>query len=202
LAVATEARNLEIRVTSLREQIVKLRERGGSIAADPVGEFYAWITRGLVSVRDVGFGFPLAFALLIEIVTAFGPITVAAYADASRPDALRHVESERDVARHGASQQALSPVPTGETTAVLSWIAERAVPTNDNRAVGIEELHDDFVQWSSSQPMSIARFQNEFDRVRDLPDLAGKIRKFGDRYYGIALVERTVTPLTARQGNR
>ena len=25
----------------------------------------------------------------------------------------------------------------------------------------------------------------EFDRVRGLPDLAGKIRKFGDRYYGI-----------------
>ena len=32
-------------------------------------------------------------------------------------------------------------------------------------------------------------FGEEFDRVRDLPELTGKIRKFGNRYYGIALVE-------------
>jgi hypothetical protein len=37
LAAATEAKNLETRATSLREQIAKLRERGGSIAADPIG---------------------------------------------------------------------------------------------------------------------------------------------------------------------
>src|SRR5262249_62223340 len=55
-------------------------------------------------------------------------------------------------------------------------------------AVGIEELHGDYTSWSSSKPMPLTRFQLEFDRARDLPDLAGKIRKFGDRYYGIALL--------------
>ena len=33
------------------------------------------------SVRDVGFGFPLFFALMIEIVTAFGPITLVRFAE-------------------------------------------------------------------------------------------------------------------------
>src|SRR5262249_40360230 len=55
LAVAAEAHRLEERAISLREQIVNLRDRGGSIAADPVGEFYTWMTRGMVSVRDIGF---------------------------------------------------------------------------------------------------------------------------------------------------
>ena len=32
------------------------------------------------------------------------------------------------------------------------------------------------------------RFGAEFDRLRDIPELNGKIRKFGNRYYGIALM--------------
>ena len=167
---------------------MKLRERGGSVAPDPVGEFYSWLTRGVVSVRDVGFGLPLAFALLIEIVSAFGPITIAGYADATRRDTTGRVRSDSDMTGHGPSRPALSALPGGDTGAVLSWIAERAVPTDDNRPVGIEELHRDYVQWSPTVPISITRFQRAFDRARDLPDLAGKIRKFGDRYYGIALI--------------
>jgi hypothetical protein len=186
LAVAAEARRLEARVTLLRERIVNLRERGGSIAADPVGEFYAWITGGYVSVRDVGFGFPLAFALLIEIVSAFGPVTIAGYADATRRVTVRHVGPEPDMARHSQSGPALTD-GRGEVGAVLSWIAERATPTNDNRALGIEELHHGFVVWSRGKPVLLDRFQCAFDCARGVPELAGKIRKFGDRYYGIAL---------------
>ena len=35
-------------------------------------------------------------------------------------------------------------------------------------------------------------FAAEFDRLRELPALRGKIRKFGTRYFGIAL---TTTPM-------
>jgi hypothetical protein len=185
-AVAAESRRLEARVSLLREQIVNLRARGGSIAADPVGEFYAWITGGYVSVRDVGFGFPLAFALLIEIVSAFGPVTIAGYADATRRVTVGRVGADLDMARHDRSGPALTD-GRGDVGAVLSWIAERASPTNDNRALGIEELHHDFVAWSSTKAMLLERFQRAFDSARGVPELAGKIRKFGDRYYGIAL---------------
>lgn len=171
----------------MREQIVDIRDRGGSIAADPVGEFYAWMSRGMVSVRDVSFGFPLAFALLIEIVSAFGPVTIAAYAEATRRDMSGHVRPGLDLARRDRSGPVTAAIAGGEMSEVLSWIAERALPTNDNRAVGVKELHGDYAGWSAKPPMTIDRFAREFDRVRDLPELAGKIRKFGERYYGIAL---------------
>jgi hypothetical protein len=186
LAVANEAHRLQTRSVQLRESILFLRERGGSAAPDPVAEFYAWLTAGFVSVRDVSFGFPLAFALLIEIVSAFGPITIAAYAEASKRDVARYVVPGHGTAGREMPRQALATALRGETAAVLSWMAERAVPTTDTRAIGIDALYADYVRWSSSTAMSAPLFQTEFDRVRDLPDLVGKIRKFGDRYYGIA----------------
>ncbi len=57
----------------MRVRIGKLRETGGSLPADPVAELIAWLSRGQLKVRDIGFGFPLVFALLIEVVSAFGP---------------------------------------------------------------------------------------------------------------------------------
>jgi hypothetical protein len=188
LAVAAEAHRLETRISSLREQIVHLRERGGAIAADPIGEFYAWITGGYVSVRDVGFGFPLAFALLIEIVSAFGPVTIAGYADATRRVMSRRVGPDQHMTRHDRLRPALTAIEGADAATVLSWIAERATPTNDHHAIGIDELHDDYVAWSPLPAMPIDQFQRAFDRAREVPELVGKIRKFGDRYYGIALV--------------
>jgi hypothetical protein len=195
-AVATEGAKLEARARSLREEIAALRERGGAVAPDPVGEFYAWITGGLISVRDVGFGFPLFFALLIEVVSAFGPITIAAYAEATRSgsrDVTSHVVSKpvmsgRDVARH-AAVAVIEP----NTGTVVSWLAERGEPTTDSKAISLRELHRDYVRWCRECGLQAALpnlFEEELDRVRELPDLVGKIRKFGDRYYGIRLHEQ------------
>jgi hypothetical protein len=33
----------------------------------------------------------------------------------------------------------------------------------------------------------MAAFARAFDRLREMPELTGKIRKFGTRYYGIAV---------------
>jgi hypothetical protein len=82
-ASAEEMARLQVRANTLRHAMVGLREHGSSPTTDPVGEFYAWATRGFLSVRDVGFGFPLFFALMIEIVTAFGPVTVVRFAELS-----------------------------------------------------------------------------------------------------------------------
>lgn len=190
-AAASETSRLEERASSLRGQIIGLRDRGGSVAPDPVGEFYAWITRGLVSVRDVGFGFPLFFALLIEAVSAFGPVTIAAYAEASRPGATRpDVGPRLAVARSDVQRRAMAGYVEAEDGHVVSWIAERATPVVGNAAIGIDELHSDYATWCAERSVragSVAFFEAEFDRLRALPDLAGKIRKFGDRYYGVGL---------------
>jgi hypothetical protein len=84
LAGAAEKSRRDSRIAQLRLQVRELRERGAGDAADPVAELFAWMSRGLVSVRDVGFGFPVAFALLIELVSAFGPVGIATYAAATR----------------------------------------------------------------------------------------------------------------------
>ena len=199
-AVAAEAARLEARASVLRGQVIALRDHGGSVLPDPVGEFYAWISRGVVSVRDVGFGFPLFFALLIEVVSAFGPMTIAAYAEASRD--MRsgvHVQLQRDapgrsVEQHDKARHSLTAdvaLSEPETGSVVTWIAERAAPAGDNIAVGIEQLHADYITWCNETDARAAwmpAFEEELDRIRALPELAGKIRKFSGRYYGIALV--------------
>ena len=47
--------------------------------------------------------------------------------------------------------------------------------------------------------LSREAFTSEFDRVRELPQLEGKIRKFGNRYYGIRLIDRKVARLPTRK---
>jgi hypothetical protein len=87
-----------------------------------------------------------------------------------------------------APRQALTALVVGERSDVLTWFAERAAPTTAEHAIGIDELHRDYAAWCRSMPLPTARFQADLDRVRELPELAGKVRKFGDRYYGITLV--------------
>lgn len=191
-ATAVEARALNARATSLRASMATLRERGGANAPDPVAEFYAWLTRGFVSVRDVGFGFPLFFALLIETISAFGPVTIAAYAQASRSatnsdtsGGLEPAMASRTRPHHAMLDQ--SDVVIGD---VVSWIAERAAPAADTNAIGIAALHADYSGWCDvrgCRAASVNRFEKEFDHARSLPELAGKIRKFANRYYGIHL---------------
>lgn len=206
-AAAHERDKLQARARVLRRQIVTLRDRGGTVAPDPLGELYAWLTAGFVSVRDVGFGFPLFFALLIEVVSTFGPVTIAGYAEASRS---RGTDSKvgggvAELAMAGRDEVWPAGAGAGEQLEahVLAWLAERAVPTSGNKAIGISALYQDYAEWcaeAASRAASISLFEDEFDRVRGLPDLAGKIRKFGDRYYGVALVRRGRRALSAKRG--
>ncbi|MGE3703519.1 MAG: hypothetical protein AB7G08_33055 [Hyphomicrobiaceae bacterium] len=196
-ASAEEAARLQLRQRELRAQITALRELGGSLPADPVAELFAWLSRGQLDVRDVAFGFPLAFAFLIEIVSAFGPAGVVAYAEATRrtrDDGI--VTLQPDMSRHGE----LLPVETGsdQKGRVVKWMADRTEPTMDVGAITIEALHADYEVWCVANQTDAAlqeEFHEEFDRVRAVPELAGKIRKFGKRYYGIRLLASNVARL-------
>ncbi len=189
-AAAVEVHALEERATALRSRIAGHRESGNSLAPDPVAEFYMWLTGGFVGARDVGFGFPLFFALLIEAVCAFGPVTIAAYADASR-EARRGVLPPA-MTSYDAPRHALAGRGTPQQSEVLLWVAERAVPVSGNRAMGLSELYADYAAWCRQRNLETApcvAFEHAFDAARELPELAGKIRKFADRYYGIGLVQ-------------
>jgi len=185
LAAAHDASALEADAKKLRARVDELREGGGSLPPDPVGEFWAWATRGLVSVRDVGFGFPLAFALLIEIVSAFGPAVIVSVAAATR--------EEPSVSQHAAARFSMH-VPAAtvmEMGRVVKWLADRTEPTSVPAGISMHDLYTDYASWCSSHGMQaivLQVFADEFDHVRRMPELADKIRKFGDRYYGLRLV--------------
>lgn len=185
-AVAAESKTLDNRADVLRKHIAALRDRGSSLAADPLGEFYAWATRGILSVRDVGLGFPLFFALLIEMVSAFGPITIARYIEATRPATA----SSGGLRPGAASLGRRWPAVSDDNGRVITWMAEHARPTADATSVSIDELWNDYTGWCAANDLpatTAKKFANEFDRVREMPELAGKIRKFGNRYYGISM---------------
>jgi hypothetical protein len=187
----------------LRERVIALRERGGSLAADPIGEFYAWLTSGFVSVRDVGFGFPLFFALLIEIVSAFGPATIVAYAEATRGRPTGHGTLEPATAGFDMARQAAAGSGELVQADVISWVAGRCVPVGGKRAIRLEELHSDYLQWCAARrrdAAKIATFEQAFDRACELPELAGKIRKVGKRYLGVGLAEPARSTAVARSG--
>ena len=81
-------------------------------------------------------------------------------------------------------------------------MADRTEPTVDPSAITIEELLADYEVWclgNGLQPLSRDDFTMEFDRVREVPQLEGKIRKFGSRYYGIRLIDRKIARLPTRK---
>jgi len=199
-AAAAEKMRLENRKGALQTQIKRLREGGGSFAPDPVAELFAWLSRGQLSVRDIGFGFPLVFAFLIEIVSAFGPAGVVAYAEATRGSSDISTVTRRDTARSGELLPAAAS--DGEHGRVVKWMADRTEPTGDTSAIAVEHLHDDYEVWCIGKNIRAAQrdaFGEEFDRVREVPELAGKIRKFGNRYYGIRLVASNIAQLQPRR---
>ncbi len=200
-AAAVETEKLQEQATAVREEIAALRTHGGTIAPDLVGEFYAWATDGFVSVRDVGFGFPLFFALLIEVVSAFGPPTIAAYAEASRKDAI--VQDMPEPAMAGPVLPRRGVAGLGEPQHVVAWLAARALPAASNSAISLHELYDDYLTWraaAKSEVLTLGCFEEELDAARTLPELFGKIRKFGDRYYGVGLVHTNRQAIAAARG--
>jgi len=205
LAAAKEAARLDAHAAALRHQVSELRERGGSLPPDPVGEFWAWLTRGFVTVTAVGFGLPMFFALMIELVSAFGPLGIVAYAEATRSTGsdspTSSVATGRDVSRLAVPRRG-DTVIQHETGRVVQFMADRTEPTADPAAISIDELHADYEVWcltSGLQPLPRDGFVIEFDRVREVPQLEGKIRKFGSRYYGIRLVASKVAALPPRK---
>jgi hypothetical protein len=211
LAVANEAAKLDRRATGLRRQVAELRGKGGSLAPDPVGEFWAFVSRGWITVQAVGFGLPLFFALMIETVSSLGPLAIVAYAEATRRhssnDTMRSVVAGRAASRSAevSRSDSMATVIESKMGGAVDFIADRTEPTTDPAAVSIEELYADYQAWcreNQLQPRSFESFADDFDRVREMALLEGKIRKFGTRYYGIRLIGKNVTRLPTRKRDK
>ena len=170
LAVAVEGARLDQRVTELRQRAQALRERGAGQAPDPQAELVARLTRGWLSTRDVGPSLALLLACVIELVSAFGPVVLAAYAEATTGGGRR-----RDNA----------------AVVTVDYMLERIEPGEKGSAISGDMLYADYKRWCArnrKKPIAGTAFIVDFDRSRIEHGLE-KIQKFGNRYYGIRLVE-------------
>ena len=80
------------------------------------------------------------------------------------------------------------------TLQLISYIAERTEPTESTAGIGVDEFFVDYKDWcrqTKVAPLQLKQFAREFDRLRASPELEGKIKKFGSRYFGIAFVGRS-----------
>jgi hypothetical protein len=188
-AAAHEASRLRDRADELRAALAPLRERGAAQPADPAAELFAWLSGGQLRVHDIAFGFPLVFALLIELISAFGPAAIAAFADATHSMGKGSTATtEPAAARHGELRPAAAG--SGAPRLVAHWMSERTEPTGGGPAISIEQLHADFAAWCDAHGIAehgLTVFQSGFDHVRDAREVRGSIRKFGNRYYGIRI---------------
>ena len=116
-------------------QVRELRERGAGDAADPVAELFAWMSRGVLSVRDVGFGFPVAFALLIELVSFFGPLGLATYAAVTRTPVIGNAMASP--ATPAPLTQGIARIEDHSKGSVVDFVAEETVPAPENLKSGI-----------------------------------------------------------------
>ncbi|WP_295556718.1 hypothetical protein [uncultured Hyphomicrobium sp.] len=184
---AEEAGRLQSRAAELHDGIASLRDRGATLPVDPTAELLAWISGGQMRVRDISLGFPLVFALLIEIISALGPAAIVAFADGTRDTGKgSRSATERAVASRGGLRPAMASF--GEPRHVAQWMAERTEPALGSAAVLIDHLHADYAAWCATiggTAIDLNDFQLAFDLVRDALEIRGSIRKADNRYYGI-----------------
>jgi hypothetical protein len=174
LAAAQEEKKLDERLHLLHEGARALRERGASRAADPQAELLARLSRGWFAVRDVGAGLSVLLALLIELISAFGPAVLASYAEATAKPAT-------------AASAAFG--------SVSDYLAARIEPAADDAALSLNDLHRDYEVWCGCMKrtaLPLPAFAATLDRVRQENGLR-KIRKRKDSYRGISLKRRRPT---------
>jgi hypothetical protein len=194
LAVAVEGGELDKKIADLRTRVNEFRERGATLSADPQAELFVRLTRGWLSVRDVGPGLALLLAVVIELVSAFGPAVLAGYADATRgrKDSTHEEETTKPLVVVGRALSQHVAARRDERDVVMEYMAERIAPAVETQAIGSDEIFADYVAWCSGRKYAALGprdFLAEFDRKRHECHLEGKIRKFGKRYFGIRLSE-------------
>jgi hypothetical protein len=201
-AVADETARLDQSIAELKQRFRGLRERGGTLSADPQAELLSRLSMGFLSSAEIGFGLVLLLAAVVELVSAFGPVVLSAYADATQVQ--RHtgdlpeivVAAGRAMSRLGETERALSRPSTGAADgAVIEYMAERMAPGFAPGGVEIGEIFQDYIGWCQQrgcEALSQTEFVDELDHNRHEHQLEDKIRKFGTRYYGVRLLAAPV----------
>jgi hypothetical protein len=179
LESAKAAAALDVKI---RELTLKLEKSPSVRAANPQAEVLARLLG--VAPEDAEAWYALLFALAVELA-AMTVLLVAETTTGHRVQAVVEVPAVPAVHR-GAGMKIMA------SGRAIDWLRERAAPAESTTAIALEALHADYEAWCVRKGLvasSQGTFAEEFDLLREDPELAGNIEKRGDRYYGIKLVE-------------
>ena len=185
LASAVEGEKLDRRIDEARASVKALRDRGAADVGDAQAHILSHLTRGLFAATDVIAGLGILFALLLEAVGAFGLVGIIAALE-----------------RPGGTVMEVSPTNGNRQPGreIRDYLAERTTPSVTG--IGIGELHADYAVWCAEQgvaPLTRIDFELAVDRERNEHKLHDLVRKFGDRYLGLALKSgRAVTAMRTK----
>lgn len=190
LANAVEARDLDERIAGLKRSVIELRDRGALLATDAQAELISRLSRGWLSARDLGQGIVVLVVAVLELVSAFGPVVLTAYAHATTN--VAHVAVGRDAAREDEAGRAMSraatpPVAVGSA---LDFLAECVEPSADAAGITLDRMTRAYVDWCERKgclPKAEPEFIIDLDEVRRRHGLENEIRKAGGQYFGIIL---------------
>jgi hypothetical protein len=185
LATAKEAGVLDEKI---RELTQKLETAPAVRATNPQAEVIARLLH--VAREDAEAWYALLFALAVEAAA----MSVLVLAETTTH---HHRQAERSVAPPPVVQRK-EQGSSSEVGRVLDWMRDRAIPTENAAGTTLEVLHADYEVWCSGRElkaMTVEAFAEAFDLMREIPEVAGNIKKFGNRYYGIKLVDTKVAKL-------
>lgn len=151
-----------------------------------------------IAPEDAEAWYALLFALAVEAAA----MSVLLVAEATTHQRQGKQRTEMTVITPAVARERDGAAETGR---VLDWMRVRATPTEEVNPIALDTLHADYEVWCMSkqlQAMTMDAFVQAFDRLRDVPDLAGSIQRFGNRYYGIKLVDRKVAKLPVQRRGR
>jgi hypothetical protein len=155
-----------------------------------------------VAREDAEAWYALLFALAVEAAA----MSVLVLAETTT---YHHRQAEKSVAPPPIVQRkdrgSASEAGRSEAGRVVGWMRDRAIPTENTTATTLEVLYADYEVWCSGRAlkaMTVEEFAEAFDRMREIPEVAGNIKKFGNRYHGIKLVDTKVAKLPVPKRER
>jgi hypothetical protein len=192
VAAATTAAELGIKIQALTE---KLEAVPSVRAVNPQAEVIARLFH--LSREDAEAWYALLFALAVEAAAMSVLLVAETTTQQQRISAEDRTNQRNELPAPDADR--MLPASVKEVGRVVEWMAKRALPTETTVPIALDVLHADYDAWclgKGLQVISVDAFADEFDRLREVPEIAGNIHKVGSRYYGIKLRDTKVAKLS------
>jgi len=182
-----EAAQLDEKIAVLT---AKLARAPAMRSVNPQAEVIARLLR--IPIADAEAWYALLFALAVEAAA----MSVLLIAEVTTQHANVRMQSTKEKiearASRGVARRSRDTVVAPGR--VVDWLQERAIVSEDGSGTTLEALYDDYELWCERKGLT-GTDMAEFADALDDPELAGNLRKVGNRYYGIRLLETKVTKL-------